>query len=199
MRNLQHAVVTASVLSAAVGAAEADNLVKNGDFNENTDGWTLIEHDCANWYCLGGCNTNLLGGWDGSCGWFYVNSGGGVVETSQVITGLVPGETYLVSGYFARDTALHPDGSFNVLIDDDLYIEASGNQGEWTEFAFEYVAGGTEVLLRLQSQVKGDDAYGIDHISIVLKPPCYADCNKDGALDLFDFLCFFNEFATGCP
>ncbi|MFG0284025.1 MAG: SBBP repeat-containing protein [Phycisphaerales bacterium JB039] len=27
----------------------------------------------------------------------------------------------------------------------------------------------------------------------------YADCDGTGALDLFDFLCFQNEFATGCP
>ncbi|MFG0285890.1 MAG: GC-type dockerin domain-anchored protein [Phycisphaerales bacterium JB039] len=27
----------------------------------------------------------------------------------------------------------------------------------------------------------------------------YADCNEDGALDFFDFLCFQNAFAVGCP
>jgi hypothetical protein len=27
----------------------------------------------------------------------------------------------------------------------------------------------------------------------------YADCNADGVLDFFDFLCFQNEFLAGCP
>lgn len=29
--------------------------------------------------------------------------------------------------------------------------------------------------------------------------PCYADCDQSGSLDFFDFLCFQNEFAAGCP
>src|SRR5690606_18790217 len=28
---------------------------------------------------------------------------------------------------------------------------------------------------------------------------CYADCDESGNLDFFDFLCFQNEFAAGCP
>jgi hypothetical protein len=28
---------------------------------------------------------------------------------------------------------------------------------------------------------------------------CYADCDDSGELDSFDFLCFQNEFAAGCP
>ncbi|MFG0283483.1 MAG: hypothetical protein ACF8R7_03595 [Phycisphaerales bacterium JB039] len=28
-------------------------------------------------------------------------------------------------------------------------------------------------------------------------PPCYADCDRSGVLDFFDFLCFQNAFATG--
>ena len=28
-------------------------------------------------------------------------------------------------------------------------------------------------------------------------PPCYADCNGDKKLDLFDFLCFVNDFNSG--
>jgi hypothetical protein len=27
----------------------------------------------------------------------------------------------------------------------------------------------------------------------------YADCDRKGTLDLFDFLCFVNEFNAGCP
>jgi len=30
-------------------------------------------------------------------------------------------------------------------------------------------------------------------------PSCYADCDGNGVLDFFDFLCFQNAFAAGCP
>ena len=32
-----------------------------------------------------------------------------------------------------------------------------------------------------------------------LEDCCYADCDGNGVLDFFDFLCFQNEFAVGCP
>ena len=32
-----------------------------------------------------------------------------------------------------------------------------------------------------------------------IESECYADCDKSGGLDFFDFLCFQNEFAAGCP
>ena len=28
---------------------------------------------------------------------------------------------------------------------------------------------------------------------------CYADCDSNGVLDIFDFLCFQNAFVGGCP
>ncbi|MEZ6171997.1 MAG: hypothetical protein R3B58_03375 [Phycisphaerales bacterium] len=28
---------------------------------------------------------------------------------------------------------------------------------------------------------------------------CYADCDGDGALDIFDFICFGNEYADNTP
>lgn len=30
-------------------------------------------------------------------------------------------------------------------------------------------------------------------------PSCYADCDGDGRFTVFDFLCFQNTFAVGCP
>ena len=43
------------------------NLVVNGDFNSNADGWTLIGNYYANWYSRGEKgNAALTGGWDGT-------------------------------------------------------------------------------------------------------------------------------------
>ncbi|MFG0283284.1 MAG: hypothetical protein ACF8R7_02585 [Phycisphaerales bacterium JB039] len=33
----------------------------------------------------------------------------------------------------------------------------------------------------------------------VQRAGAYADCDGTGSLDFFDFLCFQNEFAAGCP
>ncbi|MCH7792643.1 MAG: hypothetical protein IID31_10235 [Planctomycetes bacterium] len=40
------------------------------------------------------------------------------------------------------------------------------------------------------------------NVSVLLNqssPPCYADCDQSGALDIFDFLCFQNSFVLGEP
>ncbi|MCH8271263.1 MAG: hypothetical protein IH985_08665 [Planctomycetes bacterium] len=36
-----------------------------------------------------------------------------------------------------------------------------------------------------------------ESFTITLDPPCYADCDGNGALDIFDFLCFQNSFVLG--
>ncbi len=158
------------------------NLVSNGEFGCSADGWSLIPNFYANWYSTTGAgNTNLTGGWDGNPGWFYVNENpGGLPETIQLVSGLTPGQTYIISGYFARDTANWPDGSFRVLLDNVIYLQAAGSLGVWTPFSFSYVANDGDVLLRFQSQVMGDDAYGIDHIRMFL------DNDQDGIVDLCD-------------
>lgn len=35
--------------------------------------------------------------------------------------------------------------------------------------------------------------------TIIAAPGCYADCEEDGDLDLFDFLAYQGEFVAGCP
>jgi hypothetical protein len=42
-----------------------------------------------------------------------------------------------------------------------------------------------------------DDIDALDRISD--DPECYADCDGNGMLDLFDFLCFVNAFTSGDP
>jgi len=41
-----YGVLSAACIAASMGVASADppNLVQNGDFNQNADGWALIGH-----------------------------------------------------------------------------------------------------------------------------------------------------------
>ena len=51
-----------------------------------------------------------------------------------------------------------------------------------------WVAGGRDTAVGLGTIYK----FGVDS-------ECYADCDGNGELDFFDFLCFQNAFATGDP
>ena len=42
-----------------------------------------------------------------------------------------------------------------------------------------------------------DDLDALDLVDLAME--CYADCDESGELDFFDFLCFQNAFAAGCP
>ncbi len=144
--------------------SQSQNLVYNGEFRENADGWELINHNPANW--------QSRPGWNGEAGYFFVNHFSGYKpETNQLITDLVPGKSYIVSGYFRRDTQNHPNPNFEVLLDKDVYFSAGGKMEDgWTRFKFDYLADCEKILLRFQSQVTGDDAYDIDNISFNIIP-----------------------------
>ena len=45
----------------------------------------------------------------------------------------------------------------------------------------------------------GSSAANIARLGRPAPAGCYADCDDSGALDFFDFLCFQNAFAAGCP
>lgn len=158
-------VVGASDLAILLGSWGPcfTNLVFNGEFTKHADGWELIDHDAANW--------QRSPGWDGNPGWFKINDfPGEFPETWQLITGLIPDETYVVSGYFNRLHDNNTDPNFRVLLDDDVLFEAGGCiEDGWIFFSFDYVADNNEVVLLFRAQVTTDDDYGIDNIRFVRK------------------------------
>lgn len=150
---------------------QSQNLVYNGEFTNNANGWALIGHgnpSDSDW--------QPGPGWNGEAGYFFVNHAGSHIgsnapETSQLITGLIPGEPYNISGYFKRQTENHPDPNFQVLLENNVYFTAGGRvEDGWINFHFDYLAGQENALLRFQSQVTGDDAYYIDGIRMELIP-----------------------------
>lgn len=141
------------------------NLVHNGGFTNNADGWTLINHSATNW--------QPGPGWDGKPGYFLINSDGGVIETSQLISGLIPGRNYEVSGYFKKEDNPQ-NSSFRALLDDNIFFEGIGTRENWERFQFNYLANDNDVLLRFQSQIDADVAHLIDNICFTPEPPSLA-------------------------
>ncbi|MCA9280051.1 MAG: FG-GAP repeat protein [Phycisphaeraceae bacterium] len=49
--------------------------------------------------------------------------------------------------------------------------------------------------------VPHDDDNGVDSGSVYVFDinRCYADCDTNGQLNLFDYICFGNAYANGCP
>ena len=43
----------------------------------------------------------------------------------------------------------------------------------------------------------GVDAFKVE--GVICNAACYADCDGNGSLDFFDFLCYQNEFQASCP
>lgn len=58
---------------------------------------------------------------------------------------------------------------------------------------------GDPVQNRIELVAQAGTAYFDDVTVTADSPTCYADCDGNGMLDIFDFLCFQNEFAAGCP
>ena len=57
----------------------------------------------------------------------------------------------------------------------------------------------TQTLIPLPLELGGGGNSGANFILKGEEATCYADCDGSGSLDFFDFLCFQNEFAGGCP
>jgi hypothetical protein len=164
--------MTAWVLLLVPGMAVAQgNLVSNGGFDSNADGWTIIN-------VSGGFGYSTAGG----------NPGGDVLldnltpspsstpTASQTISGLDPGTAYVVSGDYQqaknRGGGSSTDPSFGVAID-GLYLFTTAAPGNysWQTFSFSYTAASSSTVLSLSSQLNGTGmSYAIDNISFKSVP-----------------------------
>jgi hypothetical protein len=148
-------------------ATAQGNLVVNGGFDTSADGWTLTNG--AFWPFLG--NPGYAVGLDNP-----TPSPSTEPTASQIVTGLTPGYSYLVSGDYQegkdRGGGSPSDPSFGVAIDGIFLFEAvtQGN-GDWQSFSFYYTAASSSVLLSLSSQINGTGVeYAIDNISMQAVP-----------------------------
>lgn len=160
-----------AMLIATRLAAAQDNLVINGDFGGNANGWTI---------------TNTPGGFGYSS--VVGNPGGGVLldnvtpspssdpTASQTISGLTTGIVYLVSGDYQpgklRGSGLPTGPSFGVAINGDfLFTTAAPQDFVWRHFSFFHTASSPTAILNLSSQINGTGlSYAIDNIAMQAVP-----------------------------
>lgn len=177
---IRHWALSAAILFGAGTAAEAAAIV-NGGFdtvvpsNATGAGWTSF-------------NIDGNGGWratlpafnvDDLTNFFVINNAGQADSDptlQQLVTGLVAGTTYRISGLYERAFAGFGNNAapaFGVEIADLGLIEtyASPIGGGAEDWAIEFTATATEHLLRLTAERDGDDSsYAVDSIVIAAIP-----------------------------
>jgi hypothetical protein len=168
---LTYSAVLACLMLAGFSThlAAQGNLVFNGGFELDTNGWTEL---------------NMTGpGWSSGKGnpgaWVELDEYNPALATdptiSQLINGLVAGETYLVSGDYKK--TINRNGvtngySFGVALDGVNYFQtADPGNFLWNSFSFYFTATSSSMLLSLASQMNGTAvSYGIDNIAMFVVP-----------------------------
>jgi hypothetical protein len=148
-------------------ATAQGNLVFNGGFDSNANGWTII---------------NTPGGFGFSP--VVGNPGGGVLldniepssssdpTASQTINSLTRWTSYVVSGEYQqgkdRGGGSPTDPSFGVAIDGVfLFTVVAPNDFNWHQFSFSYTPISPFIILSLSSQINGTGvSYEIDNIAM---------------------------------
>ncbi|NUM33700.1 MAG: PEP-CTERM sorting domain-containing protein [Candidatus Brocadiae bacterium] len=139
-------------------------LITNGHFTSNANGWTWVNVDSA-------------GGWRSSGGYpgggFIINDGGALGSDPtlyQSISGLVIGATYTISGNYILAHGTPVSNAFGVQIDGNLwqyYVD-----GSWRSFSQTFVATSTTGTLYLTGERNGTDTDPmVDNISLVMTTP----------------------------
>jgi hypothetical protein len=167
-------VLTAWALLLVPQLATAQgNLIFNGGFDSNANGWIIIN-------APNGFGYSSVGG----------HPGGDVLldnispspssdpTASQTISNLTPGITYVVSGDYQqgkdRGGGSPTNPSFGVAIDSVLMFTAvavAPNNFNWQQFSFSYTATSSSVILSLSSQINETGvSYAIDNIAMQAVP-----------------------------
>jgi hypothetical protein len=163
-----------------VGVAAGDNMIVNGDFS-----LTVPSDGFGNgWTGIGNQGGPGVGGWTSTGGnpgeRFILNASGASSSDpaiSQVIAGLIVGETYRVTGdfYLTHTTS----GSFTAkslgaAIDGVFFFEVARNEvveGAWNALSFDFVALSETVTLMLVAERNNTDyGYSIDNVTMDVVP-----------------------------
>jgi hypothetical protein len=166
-----------ALLAIARLATAQGNLVVNGDFASNANGWTITDTP-------GGFGYSSVVG----------NPGGGVLldnvtpstlsdpTARQTINGLTTGTTYLLSGDYQpgklRGSGLPAGPSFGVAINGDfLFTTAAPQDFLWRHFSVFHTASSATAVLSLSSQIDGTGlSYAIDNIALQAVPEPSTRC-----------------------
>lgn len=154
--------------------AEAqENLVMNGGFNGNSNGWTVANTPGGFGY------HSRIGNPPGGVQLDNVNPSSSSDPTaSQTINNLEISRLYLVTGEYSqgkiRGSNLPLDvPSFGVALNGDFYFTAfaPGNYTDWKKFRFFYTPSSSTAVLSISSQIDGTGvSYDIDNIAMYAVP-----------------------------
>ncbi|UCC32097.1 MAG: hypothetical protein JSU86_07410, partial [Phycisphaerales bacterium] len=162
----------------------SQSLAHNGEFEENAEGWELGTGEPTGYF-----KQQTGPGWNGEEGYFSLNDGsnygGDRTWISQEVTGLVPGDAYVVSGYYRSGYWQGPGPSFQVKIDDVVYFEAGEQEvTDWTAFEFTFFAAASQATLEIRAEVCCVSDYDVDGICV--DSMCRGDYPYTGVTDHAD-------------
>ena len=152
-----------------LGSVARANLITNGDFTSDINGWTLVTTIDPAW-----SGWRSEAGADGEAGYCWINDWPDPVPyIEQTVTGLAAGQTYGVSGWYKTGAYGQWDGgpSFEVKMDDTVvFFGGDTTVVQWTPFSFLYTATDSDATIRLTAQVDHDSDYEVDQISMAQVP-----------------------------
>lgn len=164
-----------AILSCGLAMPAMAQTIVNGNFDLEVprtsfgNGWTGFSNDGSGGWRSSGGNPG---------GFFILNDNGNTTtdpSVSQILTELVVGQQYQITGSFANwiATSTGPDAaSFAADINGvELFAGTRGTRGVWQNFAFTFVAADTTATLRLRAETNGtDNDFAVDNIAIALVP-----------------------------
>lgn len=203
----------ASTFSFGVGHLEVANVAAYSFESGVPNGWSTS----GLWHASAACTPG--GQCDGGKYLYYGNDGnctygtGGISSgtlTSNPITlpAIPPGGAVTLTYCSALQTENYPGYDTATLYANGTPVDAATESLPWETRKFDLTAlAGQSVTFQwtfdsVDNQYNEFRGWHVDGVAIsatalVCTPACYADCNGDGALDLFDFLCFQNAFVGG--
>lgn len=195
-----------SLVLLALGAAgpAMAQTIRNGGFdqqvpsNQAANGWVSADIDSSGGWRSTGGNPGAM---------FILNAGGLLVTdpmVGQVLTGLTPGQIYLVHGqyaswYYNSRPLLVP--SFVAKVDSQTtFVGDSGELHEWRDFSFAFIATSTTATVTFQGEAFGtDNDFALDNIWMETTEcaPCPGDYDLDGSITMADLSEFFRQWQSG--
>lgn len=162
-----------AILVCGLAMPAMAQTIVNGNFDLEVprtsfgNGWTGFSNDGAGGWRSSGGNPG---------GYFIINDNGNSAtdpSISQILTDLVAGQQYEVSGDFASWIAGGSNGpSFGADINGiELFAGTRGTHRVWQNFSFTFTADADTATLRLRAETNGtDNDFAVDNIAIALVP-----------------------------
>ena len=213
-----------STLGLFATAGHAQNLILNGSFEDNSASGTVFNMTNAEFNATVADATAFgsaeeIDLMDASAGFglapvdgdfklgihlFTVGHGATDAFSFDLSSPIVAGTTYTIDFWAHAVTNVSPGrdpveigvsssaASFGTLV----FTSGSLSTGSWSHFMSDFVAPVSGDFLTVRPS--GMTWAHIDNFSLE-GDSCYPDCDGNGILDIFDFLCFQESFVTGQP